>query len=235
MDSSTAAVSVHLWVSWLPTLGPGVVPVVTRHITTGNLVTPYRVTFYGCYCPFRPPWTGASHRLAANPRIFRSRRGRGAGGALGTGIAWGIRDGPQSHPRRLCVLGQLSPDPPSPHPLLLVGVDSFAGLAVGVAGGEGLLHRRPIRIDPSPVVPAVAIRWHADLGEFQARASWDFLPGSNGWQSSSGPPANQSRATPARDFSSSRFQREIDPANVRTPCRSELRAVFLAHMRGLPG
>ena len=44
MDSSTVALSVHIWVSWLPTLGSGVVGVVTPTYNVGNLVTSYWIT-----------------------------------------------------------------------------------------------------------------------------------------------------------------------------------------------
>jgi len=64
---------------------------------------------------------------------------------------------------------QGSPESTGLDSLLSISLDPGLGAFAGPACREYLLHRRPIGLDPSAIMAAVAIGWNSDLGEFELR------------------------------------------------------------------
>src|SRR5215831_12298146 len=136
------------------------------------------------------------------------------GGPIGTGLAnlrqFGIMPG-----EALRFAGNLSPELSSPDPLLAIDFDPPASFIANRSCREYFLHWRPIGLDPTTVMAAVAAGWDADLRKLELGASTDFgdvedCDGIVVW-----PPA--CRAPGLHDLLTW-LEHKIDAGQMRSPC-----------------
>ena len=64
---------------------------------------------------------------------------------------------------------------PPPSPLFSIGLNPCSRFFTYLTVREHLFHGRPIRLNPSPIVSAVPVRWYADSREAQHRTVLGLL------------------------------------------------------------
>src|SRR6516225_3157382 len=95
--------------------------------------------------------------------------------------------------------------------LSLVGFDSRPSSFADPAGRKDLSHRRPVGLNPSAIMTAIAVGRHADLSEAQLRAVAASLQLKNRNRIVIGPPP---RRAPGLHNPLSRLEHKIDAADV---------------------
>src|SRR5262249_25269581 len=116
--------------------------------------------------------------------------------------------------KRLTFSRQGSPESAALDSLLLIDLDPSLSAFAGRACREYLLHRRPIGLDPSAIMAAVAIGRHSDLSEFQFRAASNLCDVKDGNGVMVRPPAG---STPRLHDLFARLQHQIDSGNMWSP------------------
>src|SRR5262249_51911154 len=84
------------------------------------------------------------------------------------------RDALDASARQLCLSRNLSSEFSSTDTLLAVDLDPPASCVANPSGREYFLHWRPIGLNPTTIMAAVAAGWDADLRKRELRAAPDF-------------------------------------------------------------
>ena len=95
---------------------------------------------------------------------LRAGRNHSAAEAMGLQI-------PPTPARQLCLSRNLSPEFSSTDTLLAVDLDPPTSFVANHSGREYFLHRRPIGLNPTTVMAAVAAGGNADLRKLEPRAA----------------------------------------------------------------